>query len=60
MALLPLPVDWNRARDVLGAVGGRAVRESQIPSDHELLELSLDAYGLRRRDVAALVSWSAR
>jgi hypothetical protein len=59
MALLPLPIDWTRARDALAPLGEAAVRTRRAPSDADLLDASLAAYDLRRRDVAPLVAWAA-
>jgi Eco57I restriction-modification methylase len=57
MALFPIPADWGRARDVLAPIGQRALGGAPIPSEHELLEPVIDAYGLSRRDIAPLVAW---
>jgi hypothetical protein len=57
MSRLPLPADWERARAILAplveqhAAGGVAATR--------WTEAVLDAYGLRRRDVAALLTWAA-
>jgi hypothetical protein len=58
LSLLPVPTDWARARRILSPLAERAVRECP-PSDVELMEASLDAYGLRRSAVAPLVAWAA-
>lgn len=55
LSLLPLPADWSRARDVLAPVGRDASRCP--PSDHDLLDASLEAYGLEHDDVAPLIVW---
>lgn len=57
MALLPLPADWERARAVLVPLAERAHRGGDLPPS-TLLEAVLDAYQLRRRDVAALIAWN--
>ena len=58
LSLLPLPADWPRARGILAPLAERAIRECP-PSDVELLEASLEAFGLRRAVMAPLVAWSA-
>jgi hypothetical protein len=60
MALLPLPRDWERARAVLAPLGERALRDHTAVSAADLLEASLDAYGLPRHDVAPLLAWCRR
>ena len=57
MSLLPVPNDWPRARDALAPLGEAGLR-GRPPSDGELLEASLDAYGADRRAVAALIAWT--
>jgi hypothetical protein len=56
MSILPLPTDWNRARDILAPLGERAT-EGDVPPPDELLRTSLDAYGLHRNAVQPLLSW---
>ena len=46
---LPLPRDWSRARAVL-------VNAARL-DDEDLLAAALDAYRVRRADVAALLEW---
>ncbi len=58
MALLPMPSDWDRARDVLAPIGERA-RSGERPTEIELLDASLAAYRLAADDVAPLVAWAA-
>jgi len=57
LALLPVPRDWLRARDILGPLGD-AARDGHPPTDHELLDAALAAYGIGRAVVAPLVAWS--
>jgi len=57
LALLPVPRDWLRARDILGPLGD-AARDGHPPTDHELLDAALAAYGIGRAAVAPLVAWS--
>ncbi|HEV8448360.1 MAG TPA: N-6 DNA methylase [Gemmatimonadaceae bacterium] len=56
MSLLPVPSDWNRARDVLGPLGEAGAR-GKAPSDQELLDAALAAYGADRREMAAMIAW---
>jgi hypothetical protein len=58
MSLLPVPHDWDRARDVLGSLGEAGLC-GRPPSDQELLDASLSAYGTDRRTMAALIAWTA-
>ena len=57
MSLLPVPRDWNRARDILAPLGEAGAR-GEAPSDQELLDASLAAYGADRREHAAMVAWA--
>jgi hypothetical protein len=50
VGLLPLPRDWNRAREILASA-------SSLP-DAPLLEAVLSAYRLDRAEVADLLEWS--
>jgi hypothetical protein len=59
LALLPLPTPWERVRDQLAAVGERACN-GDPPSDAELLEVVVRAYGLRMAAVGPLLDWSLR
>jgi hypothetical protein len=58
LALLPVPSDWLRARDILAPLAA-AARDGHPPTDIELLEACLTAYGINRSVVAPLVAWSA-
>jgi hypothetical protein len=57
MAMLPVPMRWNRARRILAPLGERAM-DGDIPTDGELLEAALDAYHLRHDKVQELLSWN--
>jgi hypothetical protein len=57
LGLLPVPTDWLRARDILAPLGA-AARDGHPPTDHELLDACLVAYGVSRSIVAPLVAWS--
>jgi hypothetical protein len=59
VSLLPLPLDWPRARTLLAPVARRAML-GEPPSTPELLELVCSAYRLKMADVAPLVAWSHR
>jgi hypothetical protein len=59
LSLLPMPADWDRAVSILAPIGQRA-RHGASPSEAELLDASLDAYGVARDDVMPLVAWLAR
>ncbi len=59
MALLPMPGDWPRARQLLAPLGREAVAGTP-PSVHELLERAIAAFRVRRVDVAPLVEWASR
>ena len=58
MALLPVPNDWPRARDLLAPLGESAASEN-LPGDQRLLDASLEAYGVEARSMAPLVAWTA-
>jgi hypothetical protein len=58
MSLLPVPSDWDRARNVLEPLGEAGLC-GRPPSDQELLDASLTAYGADRRAMAALIAWTA-
>ena len=58
MSLLPVPADWSRARAVLAPLGERA-RCGSPPSELELLDAALAAYGLEAEVVAPLVAWTS-
>jgi hypothetical protein len=60
LALLPVPSNWERACDILGPIGQRAVSNDHVPTAHELLSATLDAYELDARVVAPLVAWMSR
>jgi hypothetical protein len=59
LALLPLPRRWDRARRELIIIGERALGGSP-PSDAELLDATVRAYGLRLSAVNALLDWNIR
>jgi hypothetical protein len=57
MSLLPLPKQWADARRILAPVG-IAAANGTFPTDDELTQLVLRAYGLVSCDVAPLIEWS--
>ncbi|HEX2722086.1 MAG TPA: hypothetical protein VHM24_04155, partial [Gemmatimonadaceae bacterium] len=57
MSILPLPRAWTRARSILAPIGVSAAGGEE-PSPEELLEATLDAYELRRAEVAPLLAWA--
>jgi hypothetical protein len=56
MSLLPMPEDWNRAREQLAPLGERAMM-GDVPTQDELLNAALRAYRVRLDDVRPLLSW---
>jgi hypothetical protein len=58
LALLPVPTNWLRAREILAPLAA-AARDGHPPTNLELLDACLDAYGINRSLVAPLVAWSA-
>lgn len=58
LSLLPVPLDWARARSILAPLAERSSHDCP-PSDVELFEAALEAYGLPRAPMAPLVAWSA-
>jgi methylase of polypeptide subunit release factors len=57
LSLLPIPVDWNRARSMLSPLGERAMH-GDVPADDEILGAVLGAYQLCLADVQPLLSWT--
>jgi hypothetical protein len=56
MSLLPLPRDWQCAREILAPLARDAL-EGSPPDDETLLQATLDAYTLDRGDVESLLEW---
>ena len=56
VALLPLPSDWGRAREILAPLAERALL-GNLPTGAELLTAACRAYRVRRSDVAPLIAW---
>jgi Eco57I restriction-modification methylase len=61
MALLPLPRDWTRARELLSPVADRMRSEPDDArtANVDLLDHCLKAFGLRHAEVAPLLTWYA-
>jgi hypothetical protein len=57
MSLLPIPNDWTHAREILGPLG-EAGACGKPPTEQELLDASLTAYGAGRNEMAAMVAWT--
>jgi len=58
MSLLPLPSEWDRARELLAPLGARAM-SGDVPPDDELLAAALDAYRVTIADIQPLLSWTS-
>jgi hypothetical protein len=59
VALLPIPRDWPRARDLLAPIAARAAT-GVAPEDEELLRAVARAYRLRLADLEPLLAWTGR
>jgi hypothetical protein len=59
VALMPVPIDWARARRFLGPLAERAVR-GKIPGADALLDATLRAYRVHEIDVEPLLLWNSR
>jgi len=59
MSLFPLPANWDLARRELTPLCMRAM-SGDVPSEAELLDAALVAYGLNVEDVEPLLSWIRR
>ena len=57
VALLPIPRDWQHARDVLAPIADRALG-GIAPTRAELFTAACRAYRLRPCDMAPLIAWS--
>jgi hypothetical protein len=58
MSLLPLPREWESAREILAPLGARAM-SGDVPPDGELLAATLDAYRVTVADIRPLLSWTS-
>jgi hypothetical protein len=59
MSLLPIPTAWGAHRSALADLARRAAAAGGAVSDLELIDASVAAFGLRRRDVDPLLAWAA-
>ena len=59
VALMPLPIDWPRARRILAPLAERAMTGA-IPGADELLDATLRAYRLCETDIEALLLWNSQ
>jgi hypothetical protein len=57
LALLPVPADWLRARDILAPLGD-AASAGRAPTSHELIDACVAAYEVDASSVAPLIAWS--
>jgi hypothetical protein len=57
VSLLPLPGNWEHARQLLAPIGRRASR-GEIPCDDELLAAVLKAYGIKSKEIDSLLAWA--
>jgi hypothetical protein len=58
MSLLPIPRGWSSARETLAAAGRAAIANGGT-GGMDMLDLTLESYGLRHADVAPLLTWFA-
>jgi hypothetical protein len=56
VARLPIPIDWPRARRILAPIAERA-RCGERPSDIDLNDVVLDAYGISTQTISPLLDW---
>jgi hypothetical protein len=59
MSLLPVPVAWDRHRLRLADLGRSARANRDSVTESELLEATIDAFGVTRRAVDPLLAWAA-
>jgi hypothetical protein len=58
MALLPLPREWDRAREILAPLAGEIMRANEPSVFREaLLAAVLDAFRVQHRELAPLLAW---
>ncbi len=60
MSLLPIPHEWDRAREPLAALARRATIDASVASPHALVAAALEAFDLTHAEVAPLLAWSHR
>ncbi|MCC7196401.1 MAG: N-6 DNA methylase, partial [Gemmatimonadaceae bacterium] len=59
VARLPIPKDWNRAREILAPLGARASRGERV-TPFELVEQVCRAFRIRQSRIAELLAWTQR
>ncbi|HET7631691.1 MAG TPA: DNA methyltransferase [Gemmatimonadaceae bacterium] len=61
MARLPMPADWARARGILAPMVTRRVKSGSLAAtpSSAWMDPVLDAYNLRRADLADLLTWAS-
>jgi len=59
VALMPVPINWTRARRLLAPLAERAMR-GEMPGADALLDATLRAYLVHERDVEPLLLWNSR
>jgi len=59
VALMPVPTGWTDARRILAPLAERAMC-GEAPSADALLAATIEAYGLRKREVEPLLLWNGR
>ncbi len=57
MSIMPVPVDWDRARKILAPVGSEA-SIAGTADEAKVHAAVLSAFGLEEKDVAPLLEWS--
>ena len=59
VALMPVPIDWARARRLLAPLAERAT-QGETPGPDALLDATLRAYRIHESDVEPLLLWNSR
>ncbi|MFN2602363.1 MAG: Eco57I restriction-modification methylase domain-containing protein [Gemmatimonadaceae bacterium] len=59
VALMPVPIDWARARRLLAPLAERAAL-GEVPGADALLDATLRAYRIHESDVEPLLLWNSR
>jgi hypothetical protein len=59
VSLLPLPLEWSRARELLVPLARRAM-DGHPPGASELLDATLRAYKVDHDSVSPLLTWNSR
>lgn len=56
MSLLPIPREWDRARQTLAPLS-RSATKGNPPGNEELHAATLDAYGVEQQEIESLLKW---